>query len=222
MAPEGWLSLAQRGSSAGLKAPRAPGFGHGPRPPGPRAGAPGLGPGTPRRGPGPRTPSPPSSAQQSPRGSAWRRLGQVGSGWLSLALPAWAARSTIGAAWAPHNWPCLAQFGSAWLNLAQRLRADIGARAGAAPSPGAAAQPVPARIRSARAARIVTGKASALTSKLGHCRAQLGSAWLSLAQRRCADRGTGGRQRAAYPAVWLNLVQHGLAWFSLLGLRVPP
>ena len=229
----GWLSCSgwpRKAGSAWLNVvlqlgPRLPGpraLATGPGPPGPPAGAPGLGPGTPRRGPGPRTPSPqvrPSSRLVVQHGDGWVSLAQVGSAWLcrhGLRVPLSAGLGLLAIG---HAWRNLVQLGSTWLSVSVRTS---GRGAGAAPSPGAAAQPGPARIRSARAARVVTGKASALTRKLGPCRAQLGSAWLSLAQRRCADREAGGRQRAAYPAVWLNLVQHGLAWFSLLGLRVPP
>ena len=215
LAPEGWLSLAQRGSSAGPKAPRAPGFGHGPR--APRASGRGLGPWARDPAPGPRAPDPepPSSAQQSPRGSAWRRLGQLGSGWLSLALPAWAARSTFGRAWAPRNWPCLAQFGSAWLNLAQRLRADIGARGRRGPQPRrrGPARPSTNQIRPGRARRHRQGFGS-------HAQAWplSGAAWLSLAQLGSAPlRGSGGG-RAPARRISGGLAQLGSAWLSLAQL----
>ena len=182
--------------------------------PGPHAGAPGPGPRAPKFGP-----AVASWFSMETAGSAWLRLAQPGSAGMGCAFH---FRQGLGSSQ-------LAMLRAIWFSLAQLGSASpCGHRgAGQARPPAPAPRPSPAQHesdppgpRASSPARLRLSRAS--LDPVGRSLAELGSAWLSLAQRRCADREAGGRQRAAYPAVWLNLVQHGLAWLSLLGARVPP
>ena len=175
--------------------------------PGPRAGAPGPGPRAPKFGP-----AVASWFSMETAGSAWLRLAQPGSAGMGCAFH---FRQGLGSSQ-------LAMLGAIWFSLAQLGSASPcghrgAGRRGPQPRRRGPARPSTNQIRPGRARRHRQGFGS-------HAQAWplWGAAWLSLAQRRCADREAGGRQRAAYPAVWLNLVQHGLAWLSLLGARVPP
>ena len=178
------------------------------------------------------------------RRRACRCLRQFGSAWLSLAQHAWPARA------APRHWssalarPGLAQFGSVWFSLAQRpLREpqDVQARL-ADPWWFGSAWLSLVQLGSACVACACPFFGSAATFPCAGL-AQLGSVWLSLAQRP-AHRTREEQTRFAVPAaawfslaqpgsacrpgqraqrfgrasshaqVWLNMVQLGSAWLS--------